>query len=226
MKTRLTLLVTLGTLLLGVDWPAYSQDEATPPPAHPTIAALSGDFSLEKKFTYTTPQDAPHLTPDQQAAYDFLHPQSAKLVEVNAASKGGVRRDIQHFANGKGLEIWRVQDYRLTMWPDKPKSIVVNLVSTVNDPSSPNQYHDATDFPELDWAANAGFSAVKMYGDKKCFVYKLGDQVLWVDAATHLPAFYESKILQVTYTWSAAPDAPLQLPEGAVQKIEKFKHAL
>src|ERR1700679_2013236 len=103
MTTRLRSIFTLWALLLAADLPAKSQDDTTgsPPPAHPVIHSLPGDFSLVKKFAYPTPPDAPHLTADQQAAYDFLHPQTTKIIEVDAVSKGGLRRDVEHFATGK-----------------------------------------------------------------------------------------------------------------------------
>jgi hypothetical protein len=218
MKTRSAYLFALAALLLGAELSAYSQDDASAAqaPAHPAIPPLSGNFSLVKKFTYIA-------VPGVQVS---LNPPSSRVVELDAVKSGAVRKDLQHFANGSGLEIWRVQNFRLTMFPDNPQSIVVDRVTTNTDLNSSYHYRDDADFPELDWAANAGFSAVKMYGDKKCFVYKLGDQNLTVDAATSLPLYYESKTLQVTYTWSAPPDGPLQLPPGAADKIEKFKRRL
>ncbi len=218
MKTRLTYLFALGALLLGAELPAYPQDDATaaPPPAHPAIPPLSGNFSLVKKFSYIT-------VPGVDVS---LNPPSSRVVEVDAVKSGTIRKDLQHLANGSGLEMWRVQNFRLTMFPDKPESIVVDRIVTNSDPNSPYHYHDATDFPELDWASSAGFAEVKMYGDKKCFVYKLGDQSLTVDAATNLPLYYESKTIQVTYTWSAPPDEPLQIPKAYADKIEKFKRRL
>jgi hypothetical protein len=35
-----------------------------------------------------------------------------------------------------------------------------------------------------------------------------------------------SKEMQVTYTFSSAPDMPLELPAGYAEKLEKFKRAL
>ena len=217
MKTRLTYLFALGTLLLGAELYAYSQDNtAAAPPPHPAIPALSGNFSLVKKFNYI-------IVPGVDAP---INPPSSRVVELDAVKSGSIRKDIQHFANGSGLEMWRVQNYRLTMFPDNPQSIVVDRITTNSDPNASYHFNDAADFPELSWAANAGFSQVKMDGDKKCFVYKLGDQSLTVDAATGMPLYYESKTLQVTYTWSAAPDEPLQLPPGYAEKIDKFKRRL
>jgi hypothetical protein len=204
-------------LLSVATCPSQAQDDQAPaPPAHPAIPKLSGNFSLVKKFTYIT-------VPGVRVSLD---PASSRLVELDAVKSGAVRKDIRHFANGSGLESWRVQNFRLTMFPDNPQSIVVDRLVATSDPNASYHYRDAADFPELDWASGAAFSSLKMIGDKKCFVYKLGDQSLTVDAATNLPLDYESKTLQVTYTWSAPPDAPLQLPPGAADKIEKFKRRL
>ena len=179
---------------------------------------------MTKKFTYVAQKE--ELSPEQQAARDFLAPLAAKLREVEIIKSGGVRKDTQLFMEGKGREIWRFQNYRFTIDLARPESVNIDVLSTSDSPDSPNQYKDAEDFPELSWVNASSYKGVQTQQGKSCYVYKLGDQTAWIEVATRMPVYYESKAMQISYTYSESNDRPLQLPVGFDEKLAKFKRAL
>jgi hypothetical protein len=230
MNTRRASIHILSTalfaLIASATWPAQAQDAAAPPAGTPVPAPLTGDFTLTKKFSYLTPPDAPHLTADQQAAQNFLHPAATKIVQSEIVAKGGLRRDVNQNSDGSTVTIWRVQTYRFTVYSAHPQGVIVNQVAGTDDPHAPNQYRDGADFAELSWITPAAFSGRQTQQGKQCYIYKVGDQTAYVDVSTRLPIYFQSKTVQVTYTYSPPPDDPLQFPAGYPEKLDKFQRAL
>ena len=192
----------------------------TPPPSPPYVGALSGNFTLIKKFAYP-PLDA-SATAVQKAEQTI----PTNFIEVDAVKTGAIRKDDQHFKDGSGREIWRVQAYRFTVDLLHPDSVNLDYTGGPNDSPLLGRYRDADDFPELSWILGPTFQGIQLRHDKKCYVFKSGEQTAWIDTTTHLPVYFESKTMQVTYTYSDPPDEPLQLPKGYAEKLEKFKRAL
>jgi hypothetical protein len=213
-QTFVFLPLTLSLGFLGHAQDAASGQTTTPTP--PYVGVLSGNFTLVKKITCLP----------QQPSQDALTPPSTKMVELDAAEAGAVRKDTQIFADGSSRDIWRQQSYRFSVSPAHPDSVIIDVITAATNPGAPYEYHDAADFPELKWITAATYQGIQMRGDKKCYAYKLDDQTAWIDVSTRWPVYFESKVMQVTYTWSDPPDAPLQLPKGYVEKLEKFKRAL
>jgi hypothetical protein len=203
---------------------AQDSDSGQTPPTPPYVGALSGNFTFVKKINYLPPTTP--LTAAQQASQDALTPPSTKIAELNAAEMGAVRKDTQIFVDGSSRDIWRLQSYRFTVYPNHPDGVIIDVVTAATSPGAPYQYQDAADFSELNWITAATYQGIQMRGDKKCYTYKSNDQTTWIDVATRLPIYFESKTMQVTYTYSDPPDEPLQLPKGYAEKLEKFKRAL
>jgi hypothetical protein len=200
-----------------------SESGQTPSPTPPYVAALTGNFSLVKKITYPPPA-APANTA-QPPSQDPLIPPSKKMVELDAVDTGTVRKDTLTFSDGSSQDIWRLQSYRFSVSPAHPDSVIIDVVTAATNPGASYQYQDAADFSELNWITAATYQGIQMRGGKKCYAYKLDDQTAWIDAATRLPVYFKSKVMQVTYTWSGPPDAPLQLPSNFTDKLAKFKRA-
>lgn len=219
-RTFILLSIILFTYAIGL---AQDPDATSPPPAA-RVPPLSGDFALVKKITYL-PSGIP-LSQEKQAAQDALFPPSSKIKELDAVKKGAVRHDMQFFVDGSSCEIWRLQDYRLSVYSAHPNAVIPNVVDTSNNPMAPNQYHDGADFPELDWITPATSQGIQVRDGKKCYAHKKDDQMAWIEAASGRPVYFESKAMQVTYNFSAPPDEALQLPKGYAEKIDQFRHAL
>jgi hypothetical protein len=200
-----------------------SDSGQTPSPTAPYVGALSGNFTFAKKIVYLSPT-APSSAA-QQPSQDALVPPSAKLVELNAVETGAIRKDTQTFADGSSRDIWRMQSYRFSVTPAHPDSVIIDVVTAATNPGAPYQYQDAAEFPELKWITASTYQGIQTRDGKKCYAYKLDDQTAWIDVATRLPVYFESSVMQVAYTWSDPPDAPLQLPNGFAERLVKFKRA-
>jgi hypothetical protein len=213
-------------LIFAAGFLARAQDSdsgQTPPPSPPYVGAVSGDFTLVKKFTYLG-SDTP-LTNAQKAAQDFLSPPSAKTNELDAIETGAIRKDKEIFLDGSSREIWRLQSYRFTVYAAHPNSIIMDIAVDPNNTEAVGRYKDAADFPELSWIQGPMFTGIQMQGDKKCYTYKQGEQTAWIDTATRLPVHFKSKSMEVTYTYSGPPDEPLQLPQSIGEKLQNYKRA-
>ncbi len=230
MKTlqRLTPNLLLLPLIL-ISWSlARAQDEdsgQTPPPTAPYVAPLTGDFSMEKKFTYMSDPSV-HLTDAQKAAQDFLSPSATKPAQVDAISTGGLRKDTEHFVNGSSCEIWRFQIYRFSVYSANPNYVSLDYVDPNHNAHSLNQNQDAADFSELSWITGSAYQGIQMQQGKKCYAYKNNDVTAWIEISTRRPVYLQSKTLQVIYTFSEPPDEPLQLPKGYLEKLANFKRTL
>jgi len=215
-----TLALILLALALGSQVRAQDSDSGqASPPSPPYVRALSGDFALVRKFSYPSGNS---LTPEQKAEQGV----PTNLMEVDAVKKGAVRKDTEHFLDGSGRTIWRVDAYRFIVYLAHPDEVTLNYAGGPNDSPLLGRYRDAADFPELDWITAGTFQGVQMWQDKKCFAYKSGDDAAWIDFSTHLPLYYSSKTVQITYTWSNPPDEPLNLPAGYLEKLNKYKRAM
>ena len=200
---------------------AHAQDTDQPsPPTPPYAAALTGNFTLVKKYNY--PAADAEFTPEQKAEQTI----PTNPTEIDVVKTGGLRKDTEKRLDGSGWEIWRYQSYRFTVDLAHPESVNLDYAGKPNDSPLLGRYHDASDFPELSWVDGPMYQGVQTRDDKKCYTYKQGDQTAWIDAATRLPVYFESKTVQVSYTFSAGPDEPLQLPKGYAEKLVKFQRAL
>ena len=228
--TFILLPLILASLSLARAQDADSE-QPPPPPSPPYVPALTGDFTLVKKFTYLTPPDE-HLTDAQKAGLNFLSPPSTKPDQVTMVKSGAVRKDSERFIDGSERDIWKVQQYLFTTYSTHPDGLTISLDDSLLPGSSPGasgvptQFQAAHDFPELSWIVRSTFQGLQVVQGKKCYAYKLDDQTVWIDASTHLPVYIESKKLQVSYTFSGTPDEPLQLPHGYLEKLQKFKLAM
>jgi hypothetical protein len=197
--------------------PAFAQD-APPPPRPPYVGSLTGDFSLTKRFTYTA---AGTLSPEEKATQgDPTNP-----VQVDMEKKGAIRKDTEHFLDGSGRITWRSGVYRFIVDAQHPDSVNLDMAGNPNDTQN-IRYHDPGDFPELSWIVSNTYSGTQNQQGKVCYLYKLGDESAVIDASTRLPLSFQSKTVQVTYTYSGAPDETLQLPKGYAEKLVKFQRAL
>jgi hypothetical protein len=220
------ILLALVTALCSTACAQDTDSGQTPPPAPPYVGALSGDFTLVKKYTYLVPTIP--LPPAQQAAQDFLSPAAAKIKELDAVKRGAVRKDMELYLDGSSREVWRLQSYRFTVYSSHPNSIILDVAAVAAAPnSSPivGRYQDASDFLELSWIQGPLFQGIQMQQGKKCYTYKQGDQVAWIDTATLLPVYLQSKTMQVSYTYSPPPNDTLELPKAFVEKLQNYKRA-
>jgi len=202
-----------------------AQNENTPPPTAPCVGALSGDFTFVKKFTYPSQPSDPNLTNGQQPAPAAPANPATQMKEFAAVQTGGVRRDTETYVDGTSREMWRQQNYRFVFDAARPNSILVTFVATPGGGFSLSQYHDPSDFAELDWIKINLFKGIQLKQGKTCYTYKLDDQTAWIDVSTKLPVTFESKAMQVTYVYPPPPDAPLRLPAKLDQKLQQFKRA-
>jgi len=182
------------------------------PPSPPFVGVLSGDYVFTKAFTYKQQQEDPNETKEQKDVQAFLTSRFPTLKEVDSKETGNVREDKQVFTSGLSQEIWRVDLFRLTVYSNSPDSISVTTFL-------PGQSQDPPDFPELTWVNRSLFQDVETLQGKPCYVYKSGDQTAWIDKSTRLPVFFDSKAMQVTYTYKT-PDEPLQLPDKLAKKLQ------
>lgn len=195
-----------------------------PPPTPPYVGDLSGNFTLVAKYTYKAPD--PQMSAAEKVAQDALSPASTKPQEIDIIKNGPVRKDTLHFVDGSSRDIWRQQSFRFSVYSAHPDSIIVDVVSNSTSPTASNQYRDAADFSELSWIDGSAYRGVQMQQGKKCYFFQKNDKSAWIDAATRLPVYFDSKALQVTYTVSDPPDEPLQLPKAYAEKLIKFQRAL
>ena len=224
MKTSQRLFVRIILFSLALNpWSlgrAQDSSEQVAPPSPPYVAPLTGDFTLVKKFTYAS--SATGLTDLQKAL--LAVPTNSK--EIDAMKKGVIRKDTELFMDGTSREIWRWESYRFTSYSNFPGGVNLDYTGGPNDSPLLGRFRDGADFPELGWIQGNKFQGIQVRQDKKCYTYKDGDSTAWIDVSTKWPVYFESKIVQVTYTFSDPPDEPLQLPKGYAERLKKFQRAL
>jgi hypothetical protein len=224
MKARFWPLLLLASLTSALSSTAHAQEtDSAEAPQRPFIGPLPANFSLVKKFTY--PSDDPSLTADDKASQGL----GTNTKEVDVVKSGPLRKDTETFLDGTACTIWREQFYRMTTYAAHPDGVAMSVAGGPNDSPQLGRYRDPSDFPELAWidqAGPAGFQGIQMQRGRKCYAFKSGDQTAWVDISTKMPVLFKSKLMEVAYTFSDAPDEPLQLPDGYAAKLEKFKRAL
>ena len=212
-QIRTLIFLPLGVLCLAMAQAQDDSSESASAPSPPYVGELTGDFSLTKSFKYLAPPDG-------------STPSSRQVQEIDSVKSGPVRKDTEVYADNTSTTTWRKDDYRATASSAHPQSIIVNVVTPSASPKAMYKYQDDADFPELSWIQGPMYQGIQMKGGKKCFTYKMDDQTAWIDTETRLPVYFESKMQQVSYTYSAPPNEPLQLPDGYAEKIEKFKRLL
>jgi hypothetical protein len=200
-----------GLVLACMTATAQTDQTAQPQlPPRPYVGALSGDYVFTKKFVYKQQQEDPNQSQQQKDLLKFLS-RFPIPEEVESKESGSLREDKRSNKNGLVIDVWRVGNFRLSQYSTSPNSIDVV-------PYVPGQGMDAPDFPELDWVNEKSYQGEQQYAGKPCYFYKLDDQSAWIDKATKLPVYYESKAQQVTYTYRQ-PDETLQLPDKFAQRL-------
>jgi hypothetical protein len=228
MKIRIVLLSFLWPLVLIAGSQAFAQDTDSgqpPAPAKPYIRALPAEFSLVEKYTYVAPETK--LTPQEQAAADFMRPAAGKVNELRVIAQGGIRRESMRYADGHTQEVWRIRSCRLAVNPAQPNSIMASIVATgPYNPNSPNQYRDTADFAELAWVDEASYEGVQTQQGRKCYAFKSGDQTAWIDVTTHLPVYFFSSALLISYVYSQTLDEPLKVPPAIADRFAQLNRVM
>jgi hypothetical protein len=191
-----------------------AQDDPTntPPPGHPYISSLKGNFTFVKKITYK-PKPATSKPEDAQEAA----PAPAPITELDSVQTGALRKDKQVFADGTNSEIWRSGPLRFIISSAHPDGFIVASKTL-------NFYVDPTDFTEVEWVGPSSFQGEQNLDTRKCYVYKQGTQMAWIDKSTLLPIQYDSDLMHVTYTYGV-PDYPLQLPANCLKKEQQMRRS-
>lgn len=169
-----------------------------------------GDFIFVKKLVYKPQPQTPAL-----AAAPSDPP---NLKELDSVQKGGLRRDKLYFVDNTSTEEWRTNNLRFFLHSSEPEHVILFL-------ASPEGYQDTPDFNELEWVNANSFQGLQTLQGKSCYFYKLADQSAWIDKATSLPVYFESKWMQVTYFYKSPPNQPLQLPEIFQKKLKHVQKA-
>jgi hypothetical protein len=93
------------------------------------------------------------------------------------------------------------------------------------------QPHQVSVSPEWEMTSNAAtkvgpssFQGEQNLDTRKCYVYKQGTQMAWIDKSTLLPIQYDSDLMHVTYTYGV-PDYPLQLPANCLKKEQQMRRS-
>jgi len=212
-QLSLSIFFSFGMAIFPSSGNAQDDNSTKPsPPSPPYVGSLSGDYVFTKTFTYKQQQEDPNETKEQKDVQAFLASRFPTLKEVDSKETGNVRQDRQVFTSGLSQEIWRVDLYRLTVYSNSPDSISVTSFL-------PGQSQDSPDFPELNWVNGSLFQGEQILQGKKCYAYKSGDQTAWIEKSSRLPVFFDSKAMQVSYTYKT-PDLPLQLPDQLAKKLQ------
>jgi len=207
--------LTLFLLLIFVAGPQISRGQdadltkITPPPK-PYVGSLKGNIMFTTVFTYKTAGSHPEVF--------GRVPTDPDIKEIDTVVSGTLRKDRQLFADGTNTEIWRSGPYRLIVYSSDPSYILAAI-------PSPNGFEDATDFKELDWINGQAFQGEQVYQGKKCFFYKAGTQSAWIDESSLLPLYFESDIVQATYSCTPFENGPLQLPDKFEKRLQELKQA-
>jgi len=177
---------------------------------------------MVKKFSYKMkthePASNPNLTAEQKAVQNILAAYK-DLKELNVMQIGTVRRDTKTFTDGTILEFWRSGQWQFTPNPTHPELYVVSAIREGFAPLIP------IDFMELQWINGGAFKGEQNQQGVKCFVFRSGDNMALVDESTGWPVYFESNVMQVSYTFGTPPAVELQLPPNLVQKLNEMKRA-
>jgi hypothetical protein len=200
------------TILIAPFLHAQENSATSTPPSPPYFTLPSGDYTLVEKITYKSqPAAAPSAEVPQPES------SSPDLKELDLTKSGQLRKDRQVFVDGSVSEIWRSGALRIILRSSQPDIVLIASKTMSN-------YDDPVDFKELAWLDASTFSSEQDFEDRKCYVYKKGDQTAWVDKSTRFPLFLQSKSIQVSYAFGV-PSTPLQLPPNVSKKIEQSKRA-
>ncbi|GAT32563.1 hypothetical protein TSACC_2962 [Terrimicrobium sacchariphilum] len=194
----------------------HGEDAATTPA--PRIPRLPGSFALEKRFTYKA-ADHSKESQEVQAAAEFLamfpRPQTVDLEQT-----GAIRREKVRMTDGSRWEKWRAGQMRFSINEAAPDHVAVYAPGM-----DLYQAENQGDFEELGWIKEAASAGEAVVGKQKCLVFRLGENVAWLDADTGLPVVFESPTVKVTYTYKEPPAKALELPPRFQKRMEEVQNA-
>jgi ribosomal protein L19 len=180
------------------------------PPSPLYKKVLSGNLTFTKKYIYKTSSSSP----EEKAAQQYLS-RFPKIEQITVVQSGTLRKDEQKLLNNSTIEVWRSGNTRFTVYSTSPNYIAVNFVDV--------NYQDSPDFAELGWITTASLQGLQIRAGIPCYVYQLGDSSAWVDKNSLMPIYYESKDMQIFYTYDNPPDTPLKLPAKFLAKLDEIK---
>ncbi len=217
MRLKLPLIIVLELIfLLECPWIGQAQEEPPTrlaPPPRPYVGALTGEFTFTKVITYKAQPKKKELPEAQQTAVP-----TPDIEKLEVVQKSGLREDKISYVDGTSAEIWRSGPARFIIRSTNPKDVIFII-------PSPDVYQDEPDFKELKWVNGNLYQGEKSLQEKKCYVYKLNDQTVWIDETSHLPIYFESTTMQVAYTYKTAPGGPFQMPAYCTKRFDEIMRA-
>jgi hypothetical protein len=209
--TKIVLALSLFLSVCGLQ--GQEPKEKPPLPAGPIVRPLPE--MAEYSVIFTTLQEAIHEGGKGGAGGAEHGTQKVKTIQVTQTGK--VSREVETRADGRQLTLWRVNGCTVRI-DSKGNTGVIGT-------SLKNPLWD------FGWLSKDNYVSVARVGGAECYVFRdqVGgseggsvEHVVMVDIKTQLPVYVVNNGQPQVYAFSAPPTAPLSVPGGVKEVVDKF----
>jgi hypothetical protein len=192
--------------LLVALWPCSILAQDGVPSTHGSLVA-SRPQKCRYWITYSYTEPLAEMAAERKAELPKSH-HPRRLLRVEGALDGKLRREVRHWSDGASTECWAFGNVTLYEQPGIDHVLMVDPSAFTGELGVPAW------FPEFAWISQKTMQAEEKgtYKGRKAVHYKAGDEEAWIDPETRLPIALRERGALREYQFSGEAPTPLTLP--------------